>query len=199
MRKVLIGFVVVIVALAIYVSSAQADGTVGWSGNGSNNLPCSGGAHWVLSPAAGITGATLIVNGQSYGMSQSGNGGSWSADSGPLGSQVSASVSYTGPGDPSDHLQLSHCLVVTDTPTPTMEATETLVSTTEVPTGPSPTATVTAPRHDPTSTLRSVKGTQVPQIPHSGGGNFVTIPVIVVITLVMIVFVCFSVVKLFVH
>lgn len=110
-------------------TAAPAADTIGWNGQGAEHLPCDG-AHWVLAPAQGITGATLYVNGVAYPMSQSGNG-SWSADSaGALDDSLSASVTYSGvfTGNGSPHLQLSHCLEgdteEDPTPTPTPTATE---------------------------------------------------------------------------
>src|SRR5512146_1892441 len=91
------------------VTSAKADGTIPWTGNGSQACPT--GCHWVLAPAKDITGATLWVNGVSYTMTQSGQG-SWSADSSgafdPSGADVF--VDFTGAGDTKNHLQLSHAL-----------------------------------------------------------------------------------------
>jgi hypothetical protein len=81
-----------------------------WGGQGSDNLPCDNGGHWVLAPSEGVTSATLIIDGTEYPMSQSGEG-SWSADSeGPVTEDSDVSVSFEGPGDPKNHLQLSHCL-----------------------------------------------------------------------------------------
>ncbi len=140
----------IVLALAI-PTAAFADGTVVWTGHGSDNLPCPGGAHWVLSNAQGITGATLIVNGNSYGMSQSGQG-SWSADSGALGTSVTASANYTGDATGTPQLQLSHCNAA-PTPTNTPDPTETPTPTntpTNTP-GPSPTPSNT-PTNTPTNT-----------------------------------------------
>jgi hypothetical protein len=104
------------VTLGLIVGLAHADGTIQWTGHGSENLPCSGGGHWVLAPAFGIDSATLVVYGTSYTMTQNGQG-SWSADSaGPLGLSTTASVNFKGEGDPRDHLQLSHCLTAKAAP-----------------------------------------------------------------------------------
>ena len=63
----------------------------------------------MLSPARGITSATLYIDGVPYAMSQNGNGGSYSADTnvGFDGSQ-SVSVTYFGDNDTA-FLKLSHC------------------------------------------------------------------------------------------
>lgn len=94
----------------------RADGgSIQWGGNGSDLLPCDGGAHWVLSPADGIDSATLHVGNATYVMTQNGQG-SWAADSaGAVPSdQSQVWVEFTGPGDNKDHLQLSHCLTGED-------------------------------------------------------------------------------------
>jgi hypothetical protein len=97
-------------ALALCATPAFATGskTIQWEGHGSESMPCSGNEHWVLSPAQGITSATLYIDGVAYTMTQSG-GGSYSADTniGFDGSQ-SVSVTYFGPNDTA-FLKLSHC------------------------------------------------------------------------------------------
>ncbi len=152
----------IVLALGAFVSPAKADGVIPWTGHGSDELPCLTGGHWVLAPSFGIDSATLTVNGINYAMTQNGSG-SWSADSsGPLDVNLTAFVSYTGPGDERDHLQLSHCTEgepPTATSTSTSEPTATSTSTTEptdTPTSTSePTATSTSttePTDTPTST-----------------------------------------------
>jgi hypothetical protein len=109
MKRFFIVIAASLAALALYVTPAFATGTtIQWGGNGSENLPCSGNEHWVLSPAKGITSATLYVAGGAYAMTQSGNG-SYSADTnvGFDGSQ-SVSVTYHGDNDKA-FLKLSHC------------------------------------------------------------------------------------------
>jgi hypothetical protein len=106
-------FVLVAAALAVLALSATpafATGTtIQWQGHGSENLPCSGNEHWVLSPAQGINSATLYIDGVAYAMTKNGNGGSYSADTnvGFDGSQ-SVSVTYYGDNDQA-FLKLSHC------------------------------------------------------------------------------------------
>jgi hypothetical protein len=92
------------VVIAATMVGANADGstTIQWQGQGSDNLPCSSGGHWILADSHGqgwaVTSATLTVNGQSYTMTQNG-GGSWSADSnGALDSNSSASATITHSG-----------------------------------------------------------------------------------------------------
>jgi hypothetical protein len=105
-----------VVVLGVVFNIAHANGTIEWTGHGKEKLPCSGGAHWVLAPAFGIDSATVVVNGTSYTMTQNGQG-SWSAFSiGPLGLNTTASVTFTGPGDSSDNLQLSHCVAAPGAP-----------------------------------------------------------------------------------
>jgi hypothetical protein len=111
MKRFFVIVAVSLAALALYAtpSFATSGTTIGWQGNGSENLPCSGSEHWVLSPAQGITSATLYIDGVPYAMSKNGNGGSYSADTnvGFDGSQ-SVSVTYFGDND-SAFLKLSHC------------------------------------------------------------------------------------------
>src|SRR5262245_29892521 len=110
MKRFFVVALVSLAALALYSapSFATSGTTIGWEGHGSENLPCSGNEHWVLSPAKGITSATLYIDGVPYAMSQNGNG-SYSADTnvGFDGSQ-SVSVTYFGDND-SAFLKLSHC------------------------------------------------------------------------------------------
>ena len=66
----------------LFIGVAHASTSVSWTGGqdqGSENLPCSDGGHWILSPAQGITSATLMFEGHSYVMEESG-GGSYSVD-----------------------------------------------------------------------------------------------------------------------
>jgi hypothetical protein len=109
MKRLLVGVVVALATMALFAAPVGATTTtIEWEGQGSENLPCSGNEHWVLSPAQGITSATLTIDGVSYPMTQSGNG-SYSVDTdvGFDGTQ-SVSVTYEGDND-SAHLQLSHC------------------------------------------------------------------------------------------
>jgi hypothetical protein len=113
--------------------------TIGWEGNGSENLPCAGNEHWVLAPAQGITSATLTIDGVDYAMTQSGEG-SFSADT-DVGFDGSQEVSVTyvfddGEGDPGAHLQLSHC--ETGGPAPTGGPTTTTTTTTTTTGAPPP-------------------------------------------------------------
>jgi hypothetical protein len=114
MKRLLVGTLAPSAMLALamvllMVPSASAQTTITWTGQGSENLPCEDGGHWVLT-GQGITSATLTVNGVTYTMVQSG-GGSWSADStGALGAGTTASATYEGTvenGNP--QLVLSHC------------------------------------------------------------------------------------------
>lgn len=173
--------------ISIRPSTALADGLIPWSGNGSDNLPCDSGAHWVLAPSFGIDSATLHVNGVDYVMTQNGNG-SWSADSsGALDSNLSASVSYTGTGDSRNHLQLSHCLATetppTETSTPPTETPPTETPPTETPptvTETPPTVTETPPTGTatpPTQTVTPDPTTPVPFDPPTVSGTPDLLPV----------------------
>lgn len=154
---ILISLILLASATVAFASgSVINDGVIEWTGQGSENLPCEFGGHWVLAPAFGIDTAVLTVNGSDYTMSQSGQG-SWSADSsGPLDVGLSAYVTYTGPGDESNHLQLSHCIEGQNpTPTPTEvdpTATPTEFPPTATPTENPPTSTPTGTPLTPTST-----------------------------------------------
>ncbi len=103
-----IGLLLVMLPLAGNLGVASASTSTTWTGQGSENLPCSDAAHWILSPAKGITSATLFVGGQSYSMIQSGSG-SFSADSsGAVSANTSVSATYEG-SNTTAFLKLSHC------------------------------------------------------------------------------------------
>jgi len=177
MSKKLIGFLALFLGLVMVVFSivpAQADGEVSWQGQGSDNLPCVSGGHWILAPSFGVElPVVLTVNGQSYVMQQSGNGSWWADSSGALDSELVAYVTYAGPGDERNHLQLSHCLEGEEsTPTPTATATKTPTETpTETPTD-TPTSTPTQPTgtpETPTSTpTQPTSPTSTPETPKTG-------------------------------
>jgi hypothetical protein len=116
MNRLFVGLVSAVAALVFSASPALADGTVSWTGNGSeNNVPCgpteSPGFHWVFSPGgnASVTSATLTVNGtEVIAMSQSGMG-AWSGDSSGDSMVTSASVAYVGSlGNGNTVLTISH-------------------------------------------------------------------------------------------
>src|SRR2546423_12610008 len=83
-------FVSIVAALCIggLAGSALASTTINWTGQGSENLPCGRGGHWVLT-GKGITSATLTVGSHAYTMSQNG-GGSFSAN--PVGLTIPTTV-----------------------------------------------------------------------------------------------------------
>jgi hypothetical protein len=105
-------FVSIVAALCIggLAGSALASTTINWTGQGSENLPCGRGGHWVLT-GKGVTSATLTVGSHTYTMVQNG-GGSFSADSvGFIVDTTVASASYEGTvanGNP--QLVLSSCV-----------------------------------------------------------------------------------------
>ena len=114
-----------------------------WEGNGSENLPCSEGAHWVLAPSNDVTSASVTVDGTTYVMTQNGEG-SWSADSGPVATDSVVTYDYTGEQSPEPHLQLSHCIGgESESPTPTPTESP---SPTESPTPPPSTSPPPPPR-----------------------------------------------------
>jgi len=103
-----------VVAMTMNAANA-ASTTITWNGQGSDNLPCSSGGHWVLTssgPNTTISSAELFVNGADQGAMSQNGGGSWSADSsGALsssGTTASVDVSYTGDA-PRGQLVLSSC------------------------------------------------------------------------------------------
>jgi len=99
------------------MGAASASTTVNWTGNGSENLPCADAAHWVLSPAKGITSATLYVDGVAYTMAQNGNGSFAADSSGAVTSSSAVSASYEGTNTTA-FLKLSHCEQGTPPPPP---------------------------------------------------------------------------------
>lgn len=163
LSAVLTGFLLILV-----INSALA-GSTAWTGNGSENLPCSTGAHWILSPAQGITSATLTVNSTTYPMQQSGDG-SFFADS--TGTITSASATWVGTNSTA-FLKLSHCngSTVTTTPTPSVTVTPTVTPTVTGTPTPSPTGTIT-PTATPTVTATPTATiTPSPTPPLGGGGS----------------------------
>ena len=142
----------------LFIGVAHASTTVSWTGGedqGSENLPCSDGGHWILSPAQGITSATLTFDGHSYVMEQSGDG-SYSVDTtGSISVGDTATATYEGSNDTA-FLKLSHC-TSGGTPSPTDTGTPT---DTESPTSSSST---------PTTSVEAESGTRTPK--HPGGGT----------------------------
>jgi len=112
-----VGILMLMLPLAANVGTATASTSVTWTGNGSENLPCADAAHWVLSPAKGITSATLYVDGVAYTMAQNGLG-SFAADStGAVDASTVAMASYEGVNTRA-FLKLSHCEDGTTPPPP---------------------------------------------------------------------------------
>jgi hypothetical protein len=108
--KIGVGVLLLMMPFAANLGTASASGSVTWTGNGSENLPCSDGGHWVLSPAQGITSATLTVDGTTYTMVKNGLFGSWAADSsGAITSSSTASATYAG-NNTTAFLKLSSCV-----------------------------------------------------------------------------------------
>jgi hypothetical protein len=103
-----VGILMLMLPLAANIGTASASTSVTWTGNGSENLPCSDAAHWVLSPAKGITSATLYVGGTAYTMAQNGLG-SFAADSvGAVDASTLVTATYEG-ANTTAFLKLSHC------------------------------------------------------------------------------------------
>jgi LPXTG-motif cell wall-anchored protein len=152
----------------LFMGVAHASTSVSWTGGqdqGSENLPCSDGGHWILSPAQGITSATLTFEGHTYVMEQSG-GGSYSVDTdGSISVGDTATATYEGNND-SAFLKLSHC-TSGGTPSPTDTGTP---SPTETDTGtPTDTESPTSSSSTPTTSVKGESGTRTPK--HPGGGT----------------------------
>jgi hypothetical protein len=147
-------------AWAIFPTAAFANGTITW--DGVQGLPeggCPNGAHWILSPAATITSATLHVGNQTIQMSQNGPNGSFSGfSSGPVTGSTSASADYVGTASDSTSLKVSGCVGGTTTATTTTATTTTATTTT---------ATTTTPTTTPATTTTTTPG---------GGGGTTTAP-----------------------
>jgi hypothetical protein len=127
-------------AVAFFAAPAFA-ADVTWSGNGSQNLPCSGNEHWILAGNVNVTSAQLLYNGVVVATFSQHGQGSWSANtnigvtSADIG-HVSASGEWTG----SPVLTLSDCdTEVSTTEGPTTEGPTTEGPTTEGPTTEGPT------------------------------------------------------------
>ena len=158
--------------MVLFIGVAHASTSVSWTGGqdqGSENLPCSDGGHWILSPAQGITSATLMFEGHSYVMEESG-GGSYSVDTnGPISAGDTATATYEGNNDTA-FLKLSHCTsggtpspTDTGTPSPTDTGTPTDSGT------PTDTESPTSSSSTPTTSVKAESGTRTTK--HPGGGT----------------------------
>ena len=119
-------------AWAIFPTPAFADGqnTVTWTGNGSTNLPCTGGeTQWQLAGFGNIkdtnfTVVTLIVNNVDQGAPDSDTGGTfkWQVPGpGTTADKTTASATYEWTGTAPDNvpqLTISHCEGATTSPPP---------------------------------------------------------------------------------
>ena len=106
-------------ACMLLAPAALASGEFTWTAGvdqGSDNLPCPGGAHWVLTGTQNVTSATLTFKGQTYQMVQNGDG-SFSVDTtGSVVAGDTVKVEFEGSGYPA--LRLSHCLSTSPSPSP---------------------------------------------------------------------------------
>jgi hypothetical protein len=105
--------------------AASASTTITWVAGkdpGSTNLPCLEGAHWILSPAQGITSATLTFDGHTYDMVQSGDGSFFVDTPGPVEDGDVVTVTFQGDND-NAFLKLSHCTTV-GSPSPSPSESE---------------------------------------------------------------------------
>ena len=144
---VILGFVA-----AFFVPIAKGNGTVSWTGHGSENVEGCAIGHWIFTGGGNheIESARLFVDGSPYSMTTQSGRGAFHADA-PIGQVVY--VEYVGNlGNGRAILTLSHC-VTEGTPTPT--STPPAPTGTPAPTVP-PTATGTpAPTVPPTATPAS--------------------------------------------
>lgn len=105
MRKLLV-LALSAIAVVGLVGSASASTQITWTGQGSENLPCAEGGHWVLT-GKGITSATISLGGSMY---QNGLG-SFAYDSvGSISAFDIGQVSATYEGSAKNpQFVLSHC------------------------------------------------------------------------------------------
>jgi endoglucanase len=177
MKRATAATILATIGLLALAAPAYASTTVEWTGNGSENIPCADGGHWVLSPSQGITSATLTVDGTTYVMHQNG-GGSFAADSdGAITADVEASATYEGDNDKA-FLKLSHCIEGTSsTPPPTTPPpTTTPPATTPPETTPVPTRTTVLGKHSANpKPHRSTAFTGTPTWPIAGLVGFASL------------------------
>lgn len=132
------------IALVVALSGqARADGVaqVPWSGLGSENLPCLGGAHWTLSPGHGITAATVGIDTHDWAMVQAWDTEeSWYIDTGPVTATSAVVLAYLGTADPADTLTLTNCVGEPPAPSP---------SSTPPPPAPGPSGPTSSPTPSP--------------------------------------------------
>jgi hypothetical protein len=147
-------------AWAIFPTAAFASTeSTPWGGNGSQFLPCNNGTlHWIFTGWGNdfgeVSNPVLHVNGQTYPMSQQGNGNVFEAFvPGPLPppqnpNEFFATWTWNETGDkPSPVLTISGCAATTTTTTTTVPTTTTTVptTTTTTPGGGGGGGTTTAP------------------------------------------------------
>lgn len=115
-RRLLLAFAGIMALGVANAAPAMADGVVPWTGQGTDSVaPCKPGEepifHWVFTTGGNdtVTAAVLTVNGNTFPMTQSGQG-SWSADvPGTDPATTTASVAFTGNlGAGNANLVISH-------------------------------------------------------------------------------------------
>ena len=160
--------------------SKAADGTISWTGQGSDSVKACGSGqtpflHWIFTTGgnSSVTSATLTVSGDaSGGGAMSDHGGSWTIDTAYSGSgapttgSVSASVSYTGTlGNGNPNLVISDgcygsgitsTTTTQSTTTGTTQTTTTVGTTTTVPTTTTVGTTTTVPTTTTVGTTTTV-------------------------------------------
>jgi hypothetical protein len=173
-------------AWAIFPTAAFASTeSTPWDGNGSQFLPCTGTLHWIFTgwgnDFSEVSNPVLHVNGQTYSMSQQGNGNVFEAFvPGPLPPNTDAFATWTWneAGDrPSPVLTISGCAGTTTTtttspPTTTTTTTPTTTTTTPTTTTTTPTTTTTTPTTTTTTpTTTTTTPTTTTTTPGGGGGT----------------------------
>jgi hypothetical protein len=140
----------IVAAVLMAAPAAQASTTIRWVPKA--HYPCKYGAEWTLLPVAGITSATLRVDGTPYPMDirehwdyrAQGKIVSWYAESvGPIDGDSVVTATFEGsPVNPS--LDIAACVMVPPSSTPP--------PTSPPPTSPPPTTTSSTPPPSTTST-----------------------------------------------
>jgi hypothetical protein len=175
-RKLLAAAIVAAVLMA--APAAQASTTIRWVPKA--HYPCKYGAEWTLLPVAGITSATLRVDGTPYPMDvrehwdyrAQGKIVSWYAESvGPIDGDSVVTATFEGsPVNPS--LDIAACVMVppSSTPPPTSPPPTSPPPTTTSSTPP-PSTTSTPPPSTSTSTSPPPTTTKPPSVAGAEGSN----------------------------
>ena len=131
-----------------------------WEGNGSDNLPCTGGTlHWIFTGGDNGTFADLYINGlfADAGEQKGASGiGAWHFYTPSAGVTAGTNVYVTYDGAARGRLVISHCEEGTTTSTTSTVPTTSTTSTTET------TSTSTVPTTSETTTTETTSTSTVP-------------------------------------